>query len=606
MKKWIAIAFVLLMLFVCACAEDAAKEEFYSAPDDLCFHQHPACSGRNDLELIADTTGLFPCHICADDPNPHEEPEAFALGDFVIIRVPDKWMRERPDIDTIFASWDKECYADYEADAVISEYLHGADYRNFLNSNGFPTYAYIPGIFGTKQYNQRHIGDSWYAATYLPVDGNGSLNDNDYPWRMEDAWHGYLRFFGGRMWQQDGITCFYEPAEWRDSEYSMPIKAMSETPIFEDKQNGIDIKIYAHEDFYLFVADGIRDQEYYERMTALIGGLPVCSWIQEQEGTACFVLTEAEAYQILNGFKVKLVDSIYEIKDFRDSDYAIIGDSSFFTGFQDQSVIDKFGNELLNESYSNVARHGNVFFCALNTVADALLPAGMYVYDFSKSSEPLFTYSIPDTNIYLASAWDNAFLLDCRGDCDGYLLCDIHTGEILKEISYEFGMSGKYFDMIGTRYVYTDGNSERVCWMHSKTVYLADNHMNLIAEIPDCPAILPLTWSGDNGLFLLVYGSDAWQLPVYSALFKHGFDAGDYYRYFGEFNYNDPWEEHKMSYEEYLEYMDSEISDITFALVNENGEFVTDAPFTYIRVIDEKQVEIGNRDGMRMIVETER
>ncbi len=61
-----------------------------------------------------------------------------------------------------------------------------------------------------------------------------------------------------------------------------------------------------------------------------------------------------------------------------------------------------------------------------------------------------------------------------------------------------------------------------------------------------------------------------------------------------------------MSYEEYLEYMDSEISDITFALVNENGEFVTDAPFTYIRVIDEKQVEIGNRDGMRMIVETER
>ena len=31
MKKWTAIAFVLLMLFVCACAEDAAKEEFYSA-----------------------------------------------------------------------------------------------------------------------------------------------------------------------------------------------------------------------------------------------------------------------------------------------------------------------------------------------------------------------------------------------------------------------------------------------------------------------------------------------------------------------------------------------------------------------------------------------
>ena len=45
---------------------------------------------------------------------------------------------------------------------------------------------------------------------------------------------------------------------------------------------------------------------------------------------------------------------------------------------------------------------------------------------------------------------------------------------------------------------------------------------------------------------------------------------------------------------------------VLYAYINENGEFVTDAPFTYIRVIDEKQVEIGNRDGMRMIVETER
>ena len=70
---------------------------------------------------------------------------------------------------------------------------------------------------------------------------------------------------------------------------------------------------------------------------------------------------------------------------------------------------------------------------------------------------------------------------------------------------------------------------------------------------------------GDNWIYADFYGDDAWTLPAYDDLFKHGFDAGDYYRYFGEFNYNDPWEEHEMSYEEYLEYMDSEISDITFA-----------------------------------------
>ncbi|MBQ3169867.1 MAG: hypothetical protein IJB99_08920, partial [Clostridia bacterium] len=112
-----------------------------------------------------------------------------------------------------------------------------------------------------------------------------------------------------------------------------------------------------------------------------------------------------------------------------------------------------------------------------------------------------------------------------------------------------------------------------------------------------------------HGLYLLVDGKEWGYVPRETALFRHGFDAGDYYLYFGEYEFYDPWDEEYETDSEAEEdgnIMRIRISDITFALVNENGEFVTDAPFTYIRVIDEKQVEIGNRDGMRMIVETER
>ncbi len=607
MKKWTAIAFVLLILFGCACAEDILKEEkFYSAPDDLCFHQHPACSGRSDLELIADTTGLFPCPVCADDPNPHEEPEAFAVGDIVIIRVPDKWMRERPDIDTIFASWDKECYADYEADAVIAKYLHGAEYRGFLNSDGFPIYAYIPDVASAMIYSCRHIGDSWYMVTRRKTTEpmQKSELDGHHAQQTENTWYGYLRFVGGRMWMQDGITCFYQPAEWREPDYSMHMEAMSETTIFEGVQNGYHVKLYAHEDFYLCVISGATAHENSKDMTMVIDGMPLTAEMVNVGADISLILTSSEVHKLTNGSEIKLIEGTYGIEDFMSSEYAII-ESIFWSNYDRRKVIDKCGNVLLSDNFLDISRYGDVFFCEKRDKADSWSSAGVSVYDFTKSRDPLFFITRPDVSMSLRAAWEDAFVLSWYDKGDKTALYDMHTGEELRIIEEQYADMSYLYSFSG-EYVFRNGKSKRICSFDGSSAYLMDNYANIVCEFENCEAILPLTWSRDNGLFLLIYGEDAWALPAYDDLFKHGFDAGDYYWYFGEFNYNDPWDEYEMSFEEYLDYMDSKISDIAFALVNENGEFVTDAPFTYIRVIDEKQVEIGNRDGMRMIVETER
>ncbi len=612
MKKWTAIAFVLLMLFVCACAEDILKEEkFYSAPDDLYFHQHPACSGRSDLTEITNTDALYPCPVCVDDPVAHEIPEAFTLGDIVVIRMPDKWMCERPDIGTVFASWDKECYADYEADAVISEYLHGADYRNFLNSNGFPTYAYYPSIYGTTNYSKRHIGDSWYVVTHLPAtytatDSEGKTITSAAQ-RTKDTWYGYLRFFGGRMWQQDGLTCYYTPAEWGERGYSMPTEAMTEEPLFVSCQNDQRISVYKHEDIYLCVVIDTIDFDDYT--TVLLDGKPIGSWIRILDGKLCFALTGAEVFKLQNGARMDILTAFLEDNAFENSSFAMINNTGF--NFKDYypGVIDRNGNRLTPDIYRSIVRFGNLFFCERRAYDVQEKTGGMDVYDFTKSDEPLYVYSEPDASIYLEHVWEDAFLVEYTGDNSRFVLYDMHTGEALKELHYAFGKQGKYFGALNTEYVYTDGNSERICWIQGGTATLSDNYMNEIAEFTDCKAFLPLTWSGDNGLFLLIYGEDTWNLPVFGDLFRHGFDAGDYYPYFGEHEYDDPWDE---EYETDLEeeddgnIMEIELSDITFGLVDENGNAVTDMDYTYIRVISKKQVEIGRRDGTRILVETER
>lgn len=606
MKKWTAIAFVLLMLFVCACAEDAAKEEFYSAPDDLCFHQHPACSGRSDLELIPDISGLFPCHICADDPVSHEIPEAFTLGDIVVIRMPDKWMNERPNIGTVFASWDKECYADYEADAVISKYLHGADYRNFLDSNGFPTYAYYPSIYGTTDYSQRHIGDSWYIVTHLPATDTATDSDGkpttSAAQRTKDTWYGYLRFFGGRMWQQDGLTFYYMPAEWGDRDYSMPTEAMTEEPMFVSCKDDQRISVYKHEDIYLCeVVDTI---DFNDFITVFLDGKPIESWLRILEGKLCFAVTGAEVFKLQNGAAIDYVTAFLEEKDFENSSFAISNNEFRYMDYY-PCVIDRNGNQLTPDIYGYIVRYGNMFFCERRTYDVKEKINGIDVYDFTKSDEVLFSYTDPDASISFTAASDSVFLIEWESVGRKYMLCDIHTGEVISEF-----MPDIYDDIfIKADYVCSSGFIDKFCVVGDNGVYLTDLNSDVVARFDNYTSMVPLTWSNGHGLYLLVDGKEWGYVPREKALFRHGFDAGDYYLYFGEHEFYDPWDEEYETDSEAEEdgnIMRISISDITFALVNENGEFVTDAPFTYIRVIDEKQVEIGNRDGMRMIVETER
>ena len=598
---------LLLLLSVIALSLLSTQGETYSVPGDVYYHQHAACVLGNGLEVVQNTDGLFPCPICADDHITHEEPEAFILGDTVIIRMPDKWMRERPDIGTVFASWNKDVYSGNEADQLVSQMLHGADYRAFLDNEDAVAYVYSPGIFGYNDpYNQRHIGDSWYITTYLPENARENAHFKDDPYRDQDSWHGYLRFFGGRMWKKDGLVMYYEPAEWGDRDYSITLKALCDMPVYEAERDGYAYSLYACDEVFLCVVSDIPeairavigdDMDY--NLTLLIDGMPACEDIESYyDGKYCFTLTAGEAYLLQNGSALSLFSGAYSYTDFGPSEFAVFNDDYSWWDESYTGVVDKNGNEVLTERYYRISRLGDRFFCTRSAFEASELN-GLYVYDMNRGYEPVFEYIEKDANIYYSCANNSVFVLSWYGDDERKLvLCDMQSGEILGSVPENFGSREEHsYARFMAEYVFSSGQTQRLCLMAETDAYLTDNGANVIMRLEDCVELWPLIWKDGKGLFLAIYGEDArYRLPYSSEMLLHGFDAGYYGWGYGEYDENDPW--NMAGYE-----IKAEESDICFGLIDENGKALTEHDYTYIRVLSDTQVELGKRDGTRLTVD---
>ena len=611
---------LLLLLCVTALSLLSAQGETYSAPGDVYYHQHAACALGNGLYVVQSTDGLYPCPVCADDPEVHEEPEAFLLGDTVIIRMPDQWMRERPDIDTVFAAWDKNWYSGNEAVQLVSQMLHGTDYRAFLDNDEAVAYAYYPGIYAASRYCQRHIGDSWYVTTYLPENVPQDIALVRKPWRDLNTWHGYLRFFGGRIWKRDGLVMYYEPAEWRDSDYSIALKGLSDTPVYEAERDGYAYSLYACEDVFLCVVSDIPealkavisdDMDY--NLTLLIDGMPFWADIETYyDGKYCFPLTAGEAQLLQNGGVLSLFNGAYSYADFGPSEFAVFNDDYTWWDGSYTGVVDKNGNEVLPERYYRISRLGDRFFCTRSGLKPSEMD-GLYVYDMDSGDEPVYKYIEKGANIYYSCANDSVFVLRWFGDEERELvLCDMQSGEILGSIPSNFGSGERYTDYFYAEYVYASGHPQRLCLKAENDVYLTDNGANVITRLEGGSELWPLIWKDGKGLFLAVYGEDArYGLPYSNEMLLHGFDAGYYSDSYGEYDEDDPWNREFPGYDEddpwnredpdYDE--EPEESDIRFGLIDENGEALTACDYTYIRVLNDAQVELGKRDGTRLTVD---
>ncbi len=595
---------ILLLLCVITLLLLSAQGETYSAPGDVYYHQHTACALGNGLAVVDSTNELFPCPICADDHVVHEEPEAFILGDTVIIRMPDKWMRERPDIGTVFASWDKDVYSGNEADKLVSEMLHGAEYRAFLDSDDAVAYVYSPGIYAADRYSQRHIGDSWYVTTYLPENVPEDIPAVHEPYRDVNTWHGYLRFFGGRMWKRDGLVMYYEPAEWGDVDYSITLNSLDNTPVYVAERDGYSYSLYPCEDVFLCVINGIPsisdEMDYYQ--TFLIDGMPVCTDIKAYDNKYCFTLTAGEVYRLKNGNTPSLFNGAYSYTDFGQSEFAVFN-ADYGWAFKCRTgVVDKNGNEVLPERCFRISRYGDRFFCRRsNREAPDLV--GIYVYDMGISDEPVYEYFEKDAKIYFSCANGSVFILEWNelydDEVDKLVVCDMQSGEILGSIPMDFGSGEEYpYDRFNAEYVWASGQPQRLCLMAETDAYLMDNGANVIARFEGCAELWPLIWNDGKGLFLAIYGEDAEYCLSYSnEMLLHGFDAGYYIWGYGEYDENDPWNWEFPEAERELEE-----SDIRFGLIKENGEAITEFDYTYIRVLSDTQIELGKRDGTRFTV----
>ena len=220
---------ILLLLCVITLLLLSAQGETYSAPGDVYYHQHTACALGNGLAVVDSTNELFPCPICADDHVVHEEPEAFILGDTVIIRMPDKWMRERPDIGTVFASWDKDVYSGNEADKLVSEMLHGAEYRAFLDSDD----EWLPEKLERQIAFMRKKNAAFSCTAYDRVDENGNVLNRVTPFEKAD--YGKVLFYANpvgnstAMFDRETLGDLRVPAIRKRNDFALWLAALKVT-----------------------------------------------------------------------------------------------------------------------------------------------------------------------------------------------------------------------------------------------------------------------------------------------------------------------------------------------------------------------------------------
>ena len=134
-----SLAFLLvILLMICFMTSFATGEAgvFYTSEEDLYYHTSMHCDFRNDLCEASpeEIENKFPCNICVQDDTVYDGIEAMNIGDLVIIRVPDDWMRSVTDLHAIFADTSPDALTGEDFKDSVSLLLHGDEYNRFIEN----------------------------------------------------------------------------------------------------------------------------------------------------------------------------------------------------------------------------------------------------------------------------------------------------------------------------------------------------------------------------------------------------------------------------------------------------------------------------------------
>ena len=288
---------------------------------DSYYHAHPRCALAGTVSKTtadeAKEQGKWPCPACVDDAQDYGEVAAVARGGTLVLRVPDAWMRERPATESA-DDFQLSFSNGQDARLALSEQLHGADYRAFLDAleaSGTASasgQARVPDIRpgeGGLSMCRRHIGGAWYLV-YRPGEIDRERLDD------ENALDVDLRVSVNALSMQGDILSIRQEAAWGGGDdvlslaptpsknkkgFKQSIESGSESErcelqlaVFEDMDVNICVIHQAPSS-----AEAISGASL--RIEGTNGGIPLSGYADGDDGIFCCVLTDAEYDLLKNG-----------------------------------------------------------------------------------------------------------------------------------------------------------------------------------------------------------------------------------------------------------------------------------------------------------------
>ena len=488
MKNTLVLLIVCLLLSLCACAEEAT---YYTLNEDIYYHIHANCGGKKGMVPLsreaADEFQKYLCPICGPIKQ-NISAKSVVRGGTIVSRIPQSWLDDPKKSATgVFAAPSGQTYEGSEAYALLSEYLHGENYTDFIeeyHTNGSAeTTVRVPDILWEKGeliMNQRHFGGAYYIV-FRPKNA------------FEDSYATYARFFEHDLSMENGALRDYVEREWNDPDFNIVLDRINDAKsVYDGAGDGLQISIFCEMDTNIAViTERNADKNRISRVPLRIGdkdtGIEMSGYMDGVDAVYCCVLTDGELSLIQSGAEIALSrEKLSETADFEGTDYAVVLSGEYY------GIINRNHEFVLDAKYGKINRssYDHIF------VASEAETYKMVVYD-AEENRIIATLDEDDYRDSLGwGLWPvvqnkTVFTVNIGQYNRIY---SMKTGELISELG-EHGSGNLDGAFLGPVYGDPDCLVSRTEGMR-----LMDYQGNFRSQ--SYPRIMPLIWSGEEGLFL--------------------------------------------------------------------------------------------------------
>ena len=347
-KRWLPLICILLLLGFAH-----AEEMRYTLHEDIYYHTHPNCGGREAMVPLSDAAAAefqkAPCPNCFP-VNADMDARAMVRGGTIVVRIPQTWLDRERQVQGVFAAAE---YNHYEGDAMyarLSELLHGEAYAAFMDAymqdDHAETIARVPDIIwpdGDLIMNERHLGGAYYIVLRPAAE-------------FDDSYTTYMRFFEYDLSLKDGVLEENMSREWVDNSFEITLHRTGGNAVHTAEIGNLSVTVFREMDTNIAViTERNADRNFISYKPLHIGnvdtGVRVSGYMEGTNAVYCCVLTDAELGLLQKSAALELVQADLSDAEFFDTPYAVVCPDG-----ERKGLIDANREFLLGPAYTTIMR----------------------------------------------------------------------------------------------------------------------------------------------------------------------------------------------------------------------------------------------------------